>query len=167
MIIYTSTRIRKCQAGDTVRQSKYLPTLLCSVLVIDKLHTCATAHVRNLHALGPRWKSYIIYAPAAVIPGKDITLSREFCAHQSRSERLRQWKYTDGIWFSSTKCRWENSPSCLQNLTDWKNSRLWNSFLYDSCLYYSSAINPTSLVWTCFNYQLDAQFLYSVIYVLH
>ena len=143
MIIYTSACVKNCQAGDAVRQSKYLPTLLCSVVAIDKLHTCAVAQVCKLHAFGPRWKSYILYAPAAVTPGKDITLSRELCAHQNRSEHLWKWKYTDGIWFSSTKCRWENSPSCLQNPTDWKNSRLWNSFLSDSFLY-SSRLNPTS-----------------------
>jgi len=45
LIIYASTCIKKCQAGDTVRQSECHATLLCSVVAIDKLHTCAIAQV--------------------------------------------------------------------------------------------------------------------------
>jgi len=50
----------------------------------------------KLHGFGPMWRSYTRYAPAAVTPDKD-TLSRQFSAHQSRSPRSRQLKYTGGI----------------------------------------------------------------------
>jgi hypothetical protein len=59
MIIYTFT----CQAGDTVRQSEYLPTLLYSVVAIDKLPVLWHRCVSSTHSVLDESLTYFTLRP--------------------------------------------------------------------------------------------------------